>query len=165
MDHHSIGIVFLPMKAVMIHLLTSDVRQVLQRILHINVHSGRGGWKWKASVLPRTGSNFESYWNQYNSIFLIPGVMTFSTPKLAVAYLLMRLLNPSKWQRRILGFLSVSCIVFAALCAVFLFAQCSPVKGLWDPVLKPVCWKPSVLINWTIFAGGSLFSNYGLCSY
>ncbi len=91
---------------------------------------------------------------EINSIALIPGVMAFSTPKLAVAYLLMRLLNPSKWQRWFLYFLSVSCLIFSALCAIFLFAQCTPVKGLWEPALKPVCWKPSVLINWTIFTGG-----------
>lgn len=94
---------------------------------------------------------------EINSIALVPAVMAFSTPKLAVAYLLMRLLNPSKWQRWFLYFLSISCIIFAALCAILLFAQCSPVKGLWEPTLKPVCWKPSVLINWTIFTGGRCF--------
>lgn len=90
---------------------------------------------------------------EINSIALIPGVMAFSTPKLAVAFLLMRLLNPSKVHRGIMYFLSVSCIILAGLCAVFLFIQCTPVRGLWTPTLQPKCWDPSVLVNFTIFTG------------
>lgn len=94
-----------------------------------------------------------SYAIKINSIALIPGVMAFSTPKLAVAFLLIRLLNPSKVHRWIMYFLSVSCIVLAGLCAVFLFVQCTPVRGLWTPTLQPKCWEPSVLVNFTIFTG------------
>ncbi len=93
---------------------------------------------------------------KWNTIAFIPGVMSFSVPKLGVAVLLMRLLNPSKIQQYIIYSLSCACVIISALCAVFLWRQCQPSAGLWNPALKPVCWKPSILVNFAIFAGCKL---------
>lgn len=93
---------------------------------------------------------------KWNSIAYIPGIMSFSVPKVGVAVLLMRLLNPSRMQQYIMYSLSYACIVISALSAVLLWQQCDPSAGLWNPALKPVCWSPSILVNYSIFGGGKV---------
>jgi hypothetical protein len=90
---------------------------------------------------------------KWNSIAFIPGMMSLALPKLGVAMLLMRLMNPSKTQRFILYFLSCTCIIFSLLCAIFLWIQCQPSAGLCNPVLNPKYWSPSILINYSLFIG------------
>ena len=80
-------------------------------------------------------------------------MMALALPKLGVAMLLMRLMNPCKIQRFILYFLSCTCIIFSLLCAIFLWIQCQPSAGLWNPALNAKCWSPSILINYSLFIG------------
>ena len=87
-------------------------------------------------------------------IAFIPGIISLSLPKLAVALLLIRLLNPSKWQRWFMYFITISCIIAFVLCALFLWVQCTPTEGLWNPTIVATCWNPSVLVNYAIFCGG-----------
>lgn len=92
------------------------------------------------------------------SIGNIPGIISVAVPKLAVAVLLVRLLNPARYQKAILYFLSLSCVVIYVLCAVFLWVQCTPRAGLWNPVkYKPKCWDLHVVVNYFFFAGGTSF--------
>ncbi|MCJ1394984.1 hypothetical protein MMC18_007865 [Xylographa bjoerkii] len=88
-----------------------------------------------------------------SAIAFIPGIIAFSIPKIAVACLLIRLMSPSRLQKRILLSLSISCVLIASLCAIFIWVQCTPSSGLWDPTVNATCWNPSVLINYSIFAG------------
>ena len=74
-------------------------------------------------------------------------------PKLAVACLLVRLLNPPISHKIFLYALTTSCILTQALCAIFLWVQCKPAAGLWNPTLNPVCWNENILIDFSIFAG------------
>ncbi|MCJ1404408.1 hypothetical protein MMC11_007633 [Xylographa trunciseda] len=86
-------------------------------------------------------------------IAYIPGIVSVGIPKLAVTCLLIRLLNPSRRHVIILYTLSISCIILVALCAIFLWTQCHPIAAFWDPSLVPICWDPSILVNYAIFAG------------
>jgi hypothetical protein len=83
-----------------------------------------------------------------------PAVESFLLPKLAVAALLIRLLNPSKMQRIFLWVLTGSCFIVGSLCNVILFTNCNPAAGQWDvTVTKKECRPGYVLVNYSIFAG------------
>ncbi|KAL8829800.1 MAG: hypothetical protein Q9191_001803 [Dirinaria sp. TL-2023a] len=90
---------------------------------------------------------------KFNTIAYVPGIISVGLPKLAVAILLMRLLNIDRRQRILMYCLSIGSIILQTLCVVFFYAQCKPAAGLWDPSLKPACWSPSVLVNFAYFAG------------
>ena len=83
----------------------------------------------------------------------VPGIISVAVPKLAVACLLVRLLNPPISHKILLYGLSTSCILTQSLCAIFLWVQCKPAAGLWNPTLNPVCWNENILIDFSIFAG------------
>ena len=91
-------------------------------------------------------------------IAFIPGIVSVAVPKLAVTCLLIRLLNPGRRHVIVLYSLSISCIIIVALCAVFLWTQCHPIAALWDPSLVPICWSPTVLVTYSILAGGKIRS-------
>lgn len=84
----------------------------------------------------------------------VPGIISVAVPKLAVACLLVRLLNPPISHKIFLYALTTSCILTQSLCAIFLWVQCKPAAGLWNPTLNPVCWNENILIDFSIFAGG-----------
>ncbi|MCJ1247602.1 hypothetical protein MMC30_004817 [Trapelia coarctata] len=99
-------------------------------------------------------------------ISFVPGIITVVTPKLAVACLLIRLLNPSRKQIYFLYTLTISCIIVYILCAIFLWIQCRPSAMLWDPTVEGTCWDPSVFINYCIFCGSySAFVDLYLALY
>ncbi|KAL9593642.1 MAG: hypothetical protein Q9219_007458 [cf. Caloplaca sp. 3 TL-2023] len=101
-----------------------------------------------------------------NSFAYIPGVMSVSVPKLAVAILLMRLLNVSKIQRILMYSMCYITNVAQALCAILLFTQCESGSGLWHPEILPVCRDPYVQVQFTFFAGSfSAFVDFYLAFY
>ncbi|MCJ1306214.1 hypothetical protein MMC08_009032 [Hypocenomyce scalaris] len=101
-----------------------------------------------------------------NTIAIVPGLMAFSVPKVSVACLLMRLLNPGKYQRWFLYTISIGIIPISMIDAIMLFVQCSPVRGLWDSNITPTCWSPFVLVDFAIFTGAlSAFVDLYLALY
>ena len=94
---------------------------------------------------------------ELNTIAIVPGLMAYSVPKVSVACLLMRLLNPGKYQRWFLYTISIGIIPISMIDAIMLFVQCSPVRGLWDSNVTPICWSPFVLVDFAIFTGGEVF--------
>ena len=91
----------------------------------------------------------------------MPGILSVGVPKLAVACLLERLLNPthaSKWSPIILYGLSISCNLFGILCAILFWVQCRPAAALWDPLLKSNCWNPSIYNNIAIVEACNIIS-------
>ncbi|KAH8900966.1 hypothetical protein GQ53DRAFT_612064, partial [Thozetella sp. PMI_491] len=90
----------------------------------------------------------------YSIASLSPSVLSFAIPKLGVVALLVRLLNPSRFQRIFLWTLVIVCAISAAMCNVLMFAQCRPTKALWDiTVTEKECWDPYILVNYSIYAG------------
>lgn len=103
-----------------------------------------------------------------NSIAFVPGMLSLAIPKLAVACLLERLLNPKnsqKWRKAVLYTLSISCIAMAGICSILFWAQCKPAAGLWNILLKPKCWNPSVYIDFAFFVSCKFvhLSTCGFC--
>ena len=87
------------------------------------------------------------------TIAFIPGVLAFAVPKLSVAVLLTRLLNPRKAHAYFMYFLCSTVIIGSIIVAIFLWQQCKPSSGLWDPSIKATCWSPSVVNDYTIVHG------------
>ena len=81
------------------------------------------------------------------------GLMAFALPKISVAILLTRIMAPTKWRKRSLFAVSISVLIFTIICDILLFAQCSPSRSLWNPMISHTCWPNSVLTDFTIFVG------------
>lgn len=124
----------------------------------VNVHLGYGT---HASVIEAKGG--EALLEDIlliNYIDFLLGIMSFTTPKLAIAALLNRILNPSKWQRVMLWSLTGLVFVASSICIIVLFTMCNPPKSLWLISLQTTgaatCRPISVLVDYAIFTGGML---------
>jgi hypothetical protein len=84
-----------------------------------------------------------------------PSLQAFTVPKLAVIALLVRLLNPSRAHRIFLWTMGITCWLAVIFCNFLLFAQCTPSRSQWDFSVKGECWDHSVVVNYSIFAGGN----------
>lgn len=86
---------------------------------------------------------------------IIAGAINPSTiwlPKISVALLLSRLLQPKPWTKVMLIVPSVVGFVAGGIgSALITFLQCNPVAGQWDPErYHPTCWDPSVMVDYNI---------------
>ncbi|KAF7542593.1 hypothetical protein G7Z17_g11440 [Cylindrodendrum hubeiense] len=95
------------------------------------------------------------------------GIFAFGLPKLAVAALLIRIMNPKKIHRIILWTLPSLCMGGLLGCVVILFGQCRPVQSQWTfSITDKTCWSPYVLVDFAIFAGSlSAFTDLYLAVY
>ncbi|KAH8891131.1 hypothetical protein GQ53DRAFT_865868 [Thozetella sp. PMI_491] len=103
----------------------------------------------------------------WSIVSFTPSVLSFAVPKLGVAALLDRLLSPSRLQRAILWSLVILCNITLNLCNIFMFAQCSPSRALWDlSITDKKCWEPSTVVKWSFYAGTlSAFTDLYLALY
>ncbi|KAI8947821.1 hypothetical protein F4801DRAFT_592320 [Xylaria longipes] len=84
----------------------------------------------------------------FTLIGLVPGILSFVLPKLAVAKLLCRLLNPSRphriWLWSICGFNLLALLGSIGL----IFGQCQPSNSQWDfSVPARFCWAAPHTVN------------------
>jgi hypothetical protein len=87
------------------------------------------------------------------------GIMSFTTPKLAIAALLNRIMNPSRFQRIWLWVLTGSVFVASTICIIVLFTMCDPPHALWKIHLMAegaTCRSTEILVGYAIFTGGTL---------
>lgn len=92
-----------------------------------------------------------------NFVDFVLGIMSFTTPKLAVASLLIRILNPGRFHRIWLWFLTGLVFVASSICIIVLFTMCDPSKALWQVHLVAegaTCRPIRILIDYAIFTGG-----------
>ncbi|KAI2466522.1 hypothetical protein F4781DRAFT_350300 [Annulohypoxylon bovei var. microspora] len=103
----------------------------------------------------------------WTMVGFVPGVLSFSIPKLAAIYLLTGLLEPSLMHRRILWTMGISCVIFLLGCVAILFGQCTPSRAQWDSsITEKTCINPWILVNYSIFAGAfSGFVDLYLAAY
>ncbi|KAL3478272.1 hypothetical protein BJX99DRAFT_256598 [Aspergillus californicus] len=105
-----------------------------------------------------------------NSLSFLFGIISFSTPKLAVAAMLCRILNPSFIHKVALWGLTGLGSVISGICIVVLFTMCDPPRALWKTHLitegKATCRDTWILINYAIFTGAfSAFIDLYLAIY
>ena len=87
------------------------------------------------------------------------GIMSFTTPKLAVAALLNRIMNPTLFHRIWLWILTGSVFVASSICIIVLFTMCDPPQALWKVRLMSegaTCRPTKILVGYAIFTGGML---------
>lgn len=124
----------------------------------MNVHLGYGS---HAAVVQQNGGQ-----DLLERVLLINfgpdfamGIMSFATPKLAVATLLIRILNPGRIQRFVLWFLASFVLVASIICIIVILTNCNPPKALWEVHLLAEgasCRDPWIMVNYCIFTGGRL---------
>lgn len=97
-----------------------------------------------------------------NTICFVFGILAFSLPKLAVAALLNRLLNPSLAQRIWLWSLTGFAFAVSIVCIILLFVLCDPPKAVWQVHLvtegAATCKSTWTLVDYTIFTGGEFLA-------
>ncbi|KAL4804194.1 hypothetical protein BDV18DRAFT_162602 [Aspergillus unguis] len=84
------------------------------------------------------------------------GIMSFTTPKLAIAALLNRIMNPGRFHRVWLWFLATMVFVSSSICIVILFTMCDPPEALWHTEMMAMgatCRPNRVLVGYAIFTG------------
>ncbi|CDM34355.1 unnamed protein product [Penicillium roqueforti FM164] len=84
------------------------------------------------------------------------GIMSFTTPKLAIAALLNRIMNPSRLSRVWLWILTASVFVTSTICIIVLFTMCDPPRALWKVHLMSEgakCRSTKILVGYAIFTG------------
>lgn len=90
-----------------------------------------------------------------NTVGFTPGILSFVVPKLGVVALLCRIFNPIwRWKIFLWSLTGGGGLVICG-CIVIIYAQCSPTRAMWTPGVVGNCWSPNVLVNYSIFAGGT----------
>ncbi|KAL4942742.1 hypothetical protein BDV06DRAFT_157794 [Aspergillus oleicola] len=105
-----------------------------------------------------------------NSIGFLFGIISFSVPKLAVAAMLNRILNPSIWQKALIWGLAGLGATISGICIIVLFTMCDPPKALWQTSLvtagRATCKDVWILVDYAIFTGAySAFIDLYLALY
>ncbi|KAJ5773815.1 hypothetical protein N7457_008711 [Penicillium paradoxum] len=84
------------------------------------------------------------------------GIMSFTTPKLAIAALLNRIMNPSRLHKIVLWVTTASVFVASTICIIVLFTMCDPPEALWKVHLLSEgakCRPTKYLVGYAIFTG------------
>ncbi|KAI0910897.1 hypothetical protein F4823DRAFT_336321 [Ustulina deusta] len=84
------------------------------------------------------------------------GIIALGTGKLAVGFLLLRLIPPNtRWRRRMIWALMIITMIANSLSVILTFTQCRDPAALWDPDVRAVtqCWDPKVQSDFSTFTG------------
>ncbi|EEA27277.1 conserved hypothetical protein [Talaromyces marneffei ATCC 18224] len=89
-----------------------------------------------------------------NTVGFLFGILSFTIPKIAVAIMLIRILNPSRMHRYfVIGLVSLAPCV-AITCIILLFTECDPPASQWDKSIpNATCRDPWILIDFAVFTG------------
>lgn len=85
-------------------------------------------------------------------------IAPLATGKISVAFLILRIMGPSTWRRRLLYFCIASNLIFSSLAIIWNYVQCTPVEALWDPSVKAKCWKPETQASLSVFNASKSFN-------
>ncbi|KAB8235890.1 uncharacterized protein BDW43DRAFT_15389 [Aspergillus alliaceus] len=112
------------------------------------------GYGQHFSALPPDTRERALIWNVISFIF---GILSFATPKLGVAALLTRLLNPSRLHRMIIWGLVAVVTAVALMNIIIYITTCDPPQALWKTELalngQASCRDVWILINYATFNG------------
>ncbi|KAL8852448.1 MAG: hypothetical protein Q9221_002678 [Calogaya cf. arnoldii] len=108
-----------------------------------------------------------SHAGELNAISRSLCVLGIGIGKISVAFLIERFAGPSKWRRWLLRFVSISIAISAIITVALFYAQCSPVRAVWDKGLvkagMATCWDPVPLSTWNqVIAGYWAFLDFAL---
>ncbi|RDW63230.1 uncharacterized protein DSM5745_10341 [Aspergillus mulundensis] len=133
------------------------------------VNVGLGFGKHTSMITADGGATLLTKVLLINYIDFAFGIMSFTTPKLAIAALLNRIMNPGRFHRVWLWVLTGLVFVSSTICIVVLFTMCDPPEALWKIELMAAgatCRSTSILVGYAIFTGGvSGFADLYLAIY
>ncbi|KAL8856794.1 MAG: hypothetical protein Q9178_006631 [Gyalolechia marmorata] len=93
-----------------------------------------------------------SHAGELNAISRSLCVLGIGLGKISVAFLIERFAGPSKWRKWLLRCISISIAVSATITVIMFYAQCQPVRAVWDKGLvkagKAKCRDPVPLNTW-----------------
>ncbi|KAL8916296.1 MAG: hypothetical protein Q9172_006367 [Xanthocarpia lactea] len=93
-----------------------------------------------------------SHAGELNAISRSLCVLGIGLGKISVAFLIERFAGPSKWRKWLLRCISISIAVSATITVIMFYAQCQPVRAVWDKGLvkagKAKCRDPIPLNTW-----------------
>ncbi|CAH0016868.1 unnamed protein product [Clonostachys rhizophaga] len=125
------------------------------------IRAGNGRHFDTLSIDEREGTIF------WTVLALPMGMLAFSIPKLGVAALLTRIMNPTKQHKFAVWGLTSFCALTVVASIILIFAQCTPMRALWDlSVVDKKCIPGSVVVDFLIFSGSvSAFTDLYLALY
>uniref|UniRef100_A0A8H7TTI2 Fe2OG dioxygenase domain-containing protein n=1 Tax=Bionectria ochroleuca TaxID=29856 RepID=A0A8H7TTI2_BIOOC len=125
------------------------------------IKAGNGRHFDTLSIDEREGTIF------WTVLALPMGMLAFSIPKLGVAALLTRIMNPTKQHKLAVWGLTSFCASTVVASIILVFAQCTPMRALWDlSVVDKKCIPGSVVVDFLIFSGSvSAFTDLYLALY
>ncbi|KAJ5610341.1 hypothetical protein N7510_007060 [Penicillium lagena] len=81
-------------------------------------------------------------------------IIALMIPKISIALLLVRILNPSRPMKIFILSTSILALVMGVIAVIIEFVQCDPIPGQWDPDrYHPTCWSPNVQMDYSYFVG------------
>jgi hypothetical protein len=82
-------------------------------------------------------------------------IIALMIPKISIALLLVRILNPNRPMKIFILSTSILALVMGVIAVIIEFMQCDPIPGQWDPDrYHPTCWSPNVQMDYSYFVGG-----------
>lgn len=113
------------------------------------------GYGQHTAILSSLAAEKALLWNMISFIF---GIISFALPKLAVAALLHRILNPTRVQSVIMWGLVAMVAVIALTNILIYVTMCDPPEGLWKASMVASglakCRSVWILIGFATFNGG-----------
>ncbi|KAJ5626328.1 hypothetical protein N7510_002637 [Penicillium lagena] len=106
-----------------------------------------------------------------NTVSFLFGILSFTVPKLAVAAMLNRILNPGWLAKTWLWLVTGLAATVSCICIIILFTMCDPPKALWEvhllaPEYGATCKSVWMLVDYAIFTGSlSAFVDLWLAVY
>lgn len=113
------------------------------------------GYGQHTAILSSLAAEKALLWNMISFIF---GIISFALPKLAVAALLHRILNPTRVHSVIMLGLVAMVAVIALINILIYVTMCNPPEGLWKASMvasgQAKCRNVWILISFATFNGG-----------
>ncbi|RWA14424.1 hypothetical protein EKO27_g689 [Xylaria grammica] len=101
------------------------------------------------------------YFTLWNWVQATLGIWVATTARVSAAILLVRIFGTKRWLWWFLTIYTVIQLVVAIVVTTLFWTQCTPVTGVWQPLLvqtgQATCWDPRVVI-YAIYTGQSLFT-------
>ncbi|KAJ5034687.1 hypothetical protein NUH16_006130 [Penicillium rubens] len=138
------------------YIIVSAVIMVASYTILTTVNVVLGYGSHTAVLMERGGMDLVERILLINYVDFALGIMSFTTPKLAVAALLNRIMNPTLFHRIWLWILTGSVFVASSICIIVLFTMCDPPQALWKVRLMSegaTCRPTKILVGYAIFTG------------
>ncbi|KAL4802205.1 hypothetical protein BDV18DRAFT_167068 [Aspergillus unguis] len=121
------------------------------------------------TIVSKYGAQRVNYLTLLSCIDFALGIMSFTIPKFAIAALLNRIMNPGRFHRIWLWFLTTLVFVSSSICIIMQWTMCDPPRALWHPELMAKgakCRPQKILVGFSIFLGAlSAFADIYLAVY